>query len=159
MAAPSPRCQTSWQICRRLLQHSSPSKRSFSVSGPSCSNGSRQTSRFAKPVDPQVPPNTANRIQPKQNVVLEPPATPSAVSRPSAVRRPGPAATATESKKVDINSKEYKRVARKVTSLMVALPFLIVTSYYLWDRLAPGGPSSPSSDDAPPTTPLESKST
>ncbi|KAI1264856.1 hypothetical protein F5Y18DRAFT_69098 [Xylariaceae sp. FL1019] len=36
------------------------------------------------------------------------------------------------------NSKAYKQAARRWTSTMVALPILIVTSYYLFDRLALG---------------------
>ncbi|KAI0160601.1 hypothetical protein GGR57DRAFT_519478 [Xylariaceae sp. FL1272] len=38
----------------------------------------------------------------------------------------------------DTNSKAYKQAARRWTSTMVALPILIVTSYYLFDRLALG---------------------
>lgn len=37
-------------------------------------------------------------------------------------------------KPVDTSSKEYKRHERKVLSLIVALPFLFVTSYHLYDR-------------------------
>ena len=37
-------------------------------------------------------------------------------------------------KPVDIKSPEYKAASRKWTSLMVALPILAVTSYYLFDR-------------------------
>ncbi|KAK3385398.1 hypothetical protein B0H63DRAFT_522733 [Podospora didyma] len=39
---------------------------------------------------------------------------------------------------VDIKSPEYKQAVRKYTSLMVALPILLVTSYYLFDRLVRG---------------------
>jgi len=41
-------------------------------------------------------------------------------------------------KPVDINSPEYKAAARKYTSLMVAIPILLVTSYYLYERLVLG---------------------
>ncbi|KAK3690323.1 hypothetical protein B0T22DRAFT_481500 [Podospora appendiculata] len=41
---------------------------------------------------------------------------------------------------VDISSPEFKRASRKYTSVMVALPILFVTSYYLFDRLALGNP-------------------
>ncbi|KAK0611811.1 hypothetical protein B0T14DRAFT_531076 [Immersiella caudata] len=41
-------------------------------------------------------------------------------------------------KPVDVKSPEYKQAARKWTSLMVALPILAVSSYYLFDRLALG---------------------
>jgi hypothetical protein len=37
-------------------------------------------------------------------------------------------------KPADVNSPEYKRAARKWTSLMVGLPVLIVSSYFLYDR-------------------------
>ncbi|KAK0714383.1 hypothetical protein B0T21DRAFT_387095 [Apiosordaria backusii] len=136
--------------CKPFSQQSSLSRRAFNTSRPSFSNGSRQPSRFAKPTESRVQPNAADGSRPKQNVVVEPPAAPTTVPRPSAVRRPGLGTPTLEPKKVDINSKEYKRVARKVTSLMVALPFLIVTSYYLWDRLTLGRPNAPPSDDAPP---------
>ncbi len=35
---------------------------------------------------------------------------------------------------VDMKSKEFKRASRQWTGLMVGLPFLFVTSYYLYDR-------------------------
>lgn len=37
-------------------------------------------------------------------------------------------------KVVDTSSPDYKRAARKYTSVMVALPILLVTSYFLFDR-------------------------
>ncbi|KAK4177776.1 hypothetical protein QBC36DRAFT_124898 [Triangularia setosa] len=149
--------QLPYQRCRRLFQQPALSRRTFTTSCPSFSNGSRQTSRFAKPTESHVSPSAVDRTQPKQNAMVESSATPTTVPRPSAVRRPGVGAPTLELKKpVDINSKEYKRVARKVTSLMVALPFLIVTSYYLWDRLSLGRPTPPSSDDTPSAPPLES---
>jgi hypothetical protein len=37
-------------------------------------------------------------------------------------------------RKVDPSSPEYKRASKKYTSLMVALPILLVTSYFLFDR-------------------------
>ncbi|KAK4445523.1 hypothetical protein QBC34DRAFT_428893 [Podospora aff. communis PSN243] len=57
--------------------------------------------------------------------------------------RPFPAsrtegATPPPPKPVDVKSPEYKQAARKWTSLMVALPILVVSSYYLFDRLALG---------------------
>ncbi|KAL2260518.1 hypothetical protein VTK26DRAFT_5445 [Humicola hyalothermophila] len=41
-------------------------------------------------------------------------------------------------KRADTSTKEYKRTERRVLSLMVALPFLIVTSYHLYIRLVLG---------------------
>ncbi|KAK0649050.1 hypothetical protein B0T16DRAFT_456498 [Cercophora newfieldiana] len=57
--------------------------------------------------------------------------------------RPAPAqlagnATPTVAKPVDVTSSEYKTAARKWTSLMVALPILAVSSYYLYDRIVLG---------------------
>ncbi|KAK3305670.1 uncharacterized protein B0T15DRAFT_205067 [Chaetomium strumarium] len=37
----------------------------------------------------------------------------------------------------DPSSKEYKQTERKVISIIVGLPVLFVTSYYLYDRLSP----------------------
>ncbi|KAK3319722.1 hypothetical protein B0T19DRAFT_270731 [Cercophora scortea] len=45
-----------------------------------------------------------------------------------------------ERKPVDIKSPEFKRASRQYTSVMVALPILFVTSYYLFDRLVLGTP-------------------
>ncbi|KAI2604137.1 uncharacterized protein GGS25DRAFT_449445 [Hypoxylon fragiforme] len=60
----------------------------------------------------------------------------SAVPRPrrsAALRPPVP-----NRPRVDTNSPEYKRAARNYTRTLVALPILIVTSWYLFDRLALG---------------------
>ncbi|KAK4641802.1 hypothetical protein QC761_504060 [Podospora bellae-mahoneyi] len=147
MAPPKLNGQLPYQSCRRLFQQQALSRRTFTTSSPSFSDVPKQTSRFAKKTETQVPP--VNQTQPKPNVVVNPPAAPTTVPKPSAVRRPGVGTPTMKPKQpVDINSKEYKRVARKVTSLMVALPFLIVTSYYLWDRLSLGRPVPPPSDDA-----------
>lgn len=43
---------------------------------------------------------------------------------------------------VDTSSLEYKKASRKYTALMVALPILFVTSYYLYDRLVLGNQPS-----------------
>ncbi|KAK0712847.1 hypothetical protein B0T26DRAFT_346222 [Lasiosphaeria miniovina] len=43
---------------------------------------------------------------------------------------------------VDTSSPEYKKASRKYTALMVALPILFVTSYYLYDRLVLGNQPS-----------------
>ncbi|KAK0671508.1 hypothetical protein QBC41DRAFT_54520 [Cercophora samala] len=139
MAPPKLSGQVLYQNCRRLFDQQSLSTRTFTTSCPSFSNGAKQTSRFAKKTETHVRPSAVDKPQPKPNVVVEPPA-------------------AMEPKKpVDTNSKEYKRVARKVTSLMVALPFLIVTSYYLWDRLSLGRPIPPPSDDTPVSSPEPEK--
>jgi hypothetical protein len=37
-------------------------------------------------------------------------------------------------KPIDINSKEYKQTASKYVRFVVALPVLLVTSYFLWQR-------------------------
>ncbi|KAK1752960.1 hypothetical protein QBC47DRAFT_50114 [Echria macrotheca] len=54
-------------------------------------------------------------------------------------------------KPVDVKSAEYKSASRKWTSLMVGLPLLIVSSYFLYDRLILGNePKTPDSAPAPP---------
>ncbi|KAK3937213.1 hypothetical protein QBC46DRAFT_452115 [Diplogelasinospora grovesii] len=71
---------------------------------------------------------------------------PAPASAPATVRsatpvRPTvlPEAPHAETPKItDPSSPEYKKAERKYTSLMVALPILLVTSYYLFDRLALG---------------------
>ncbi|KAF3065785.1 hypothetical protein GL218_09423 [Daldinia childiae] len=40
--------------------------------------------------------------------------------------------------RVNPSSPEYKRAARKYTQLMVAMPILLVTSWFLFDRLVLG---------------------
>ncbi|KAI1502486.1 hypothetical protein F5X99DRAFT_156297 [Biscogniauxia marginata] len=40
--------------------------------------------------------------------------------------------------RVDPSSQAYRQAARKYTSLMVAMPILLVTSYVLFDRLVLG---------------------
>ncbi|KAK4182416.1 hypothetical protein QBC35DRAFT_353328, partial [Podospora australis] len=57
------------------------------------------------------------------------------VPRPVATGRPVKAEPERKIPKIaDINSKEYKQAERKWVSTMVALPILLVTSYYLFDR-------------------------
>jgi hypothetical protein len=40
--------------------------------------------------------------------------------------------------RIDPSSKAYKQAASKYTRLMIAMPILLVTSYFLFDRLALG---------------------
>ncbi|KAK5636951.1 hypothetical protein RRF57_012663 [Xylaria bambusicola] len=62
------------------------------------------------------------------------PATPQAPSRqPPASRIPPPSRP-----RVDISSAAYKQAASRYTRVMIAMPILLVTSYYLFDRLALG---------------------
>lgn len=74
------------------------------------------------------------------SAATKPAATVSAQSRPSPAR-PVPLAGKVAPKPptpVDTNSPEYKAAARKWTSLMVALPVLAVSSYFLFDRIILG---------------------
>ncbi|KAI2627869.1 hypothetical protein GGS26DRAFT_122019 [Hypomontagnella submonticulosa] len=66
---------------------------------------------------------------------------------PKHIPRPQPAAQRTHlpprpaapiSKRADPSSPEYRRAARKYTQLMVAMPILLVTSWFLFDRLVMG---------------------
>ncbi|KAJ4292878.1 hypothetical protein N0V88_005538 [Collariella sp. IMI 366227] len=60
---------------------------------------------------------------------------PTPVPRPVRITHPALQNAASQAlKPVDTSSKEYKRQARKVTSVIVALPIAIVTSYFLYDR-------------------------
>lgn len=66
--------------------------------------------------------------------------TPASKSRPASAplpyvaHTPKPAEPSREPKPVDPSSPEYKRASRKWVSTMIALPILIVTSYFLFDR-------------------------
>lgn len=40
--------------------------------------------------------------------------------------------------RIDTSSAAYKQAASKYTRIMIAMPILLVTSYYLFDRLALG---------------------
>ncbi|EGS22274.1 uncharacterized protein CTHT_0017930 [Thermochaetoides thermophila DSM 1495] len=94
---------------------------------------SGQTSRFSKPGTSSVSPsNSAKTGEPITEASVPPsPTTASVFPRPQPQPQPQP-------KRVDTSSKEYKRVERKVVSVMVALPILFVTSYFLYERLALG---------------------
>lgn len=117
--------------------------RSFSSQKPATPAG--QASRFKKPsASPAEPSTGAAREELPHSPSLKANATePVAASKPPA---PEPVAYATPAhsysprpqaqvpKPANTSSKEYKRAARKVTSVMVALPILLVTSYYLFER-------------------------
>ncbi|AEO68151.1 76cf2e27-b6d9-4c8b-b3e8-449205199587 [Thermothielavioides terrestris] len=124
------------------------SVRPFSAGRPAKSSG--RTSRFqrssASPVG--TPANAANKeTQSSPSLSTAGVSEPLPVSKPAAVRGPVAAAASTRPvsrpqgypqgrKPVDTSSKEYKQTERRVVRLLVALPFLIVTSYYLYRRLA-----------------------
>ncbi|KAK3346587.1 hypothetical protein B0T25DRAFT_571716 [Lasiosphaeria hispida] len=65
-----------------------------------------------------------------------------AVEAPAQAPAPSPATPEVEVQKprkpADVKSPEFKAASRKYTALMVALPILVVTSYYLFDRLVLG---------------------
>ncbi|KAI8629753.1 hypothetical protein F5Y19DRAFT_75476 [Xylariaceae sp. FL1651] len=62
-----------------------------------------------------------------------------AVNRPiPPASRIQPAARSTALPRVDPSSTAYKQAASKYTRLMIAMPILLVTSYFLFDRLALG---------------------
>lgn len=61
----------------------------------------------------------------------------SAAPLPYATRAPNPAEPEPK-RPVDPSSPEYKQAARKWVQAMIALPILLVTSYFLYDRLALG---------------------
>jgi len=88
-----------------------------------------QTSRFSKPgTSPASQSNGSKTGEPVTEASVPPsPTTASAPLKPQPQPQPQP-------KRVDSSSKEYKRVERKVVSVMVALPILFVTSYFLFER-------------------------
>ncbi|KAI1179011.1 hypothetical protein F4777DRAFT_14816 [Nemania sp. FL0916] len=102
-------------------------------------------SRSANPKATNIPnptrqANTINKTSTTRNAPSPPPSlpykpTPQPLPRPP-IRRPGP--TIPAAARVDLSSKEYKHAASKFTRVMIALPILLVTSYYLFDRLALG---------------------
>ncbi|KAJ8131600.1 hypothetical protein O1611_g2026 [Lasiodiplodia mahajangana] len=59
-------------------------------------------------------------------------------SRPNATAARMPPSRPLMPPRVDTSSAAYKSAASKYTRLMIAMPILIVTSYYLFDRLAVG---------------------
>ncbi|KAK7738403.1 hypothetical protein SLS53_006218 [Cytospora paraplurivora] len=71
----------------------------------------------------------------------EPAVSPSANTQAAAASTAGadlPATTYDARPRVDTSSKEYKKAERSWTNMMVALPILIVTSYFLFERLYMG---------------------
>ncbi|KAK4096059.1 hypothetical protein N658DRAFT_490240 [Parathielavia hyrcaniae] len=48
-----------------------------------------------------------------------------------------PRASIPAQKPIDTSSKEYKQAASRYVRFVVAFPFLVVTSYFLYERLAP----------------------
>ncbi|KAL2127056.1 hypothetical protein VTI74DRAFT_11394 [Chaetomium olivicolor] len=113
-----------------------------------------QATRFQKsaasptetPVDAMLEAE-ANQAEPVLKTAAV--SSPTPVPRPVRITHPGLRANEASRapKVVDTSSKEYKRAERKVTSVIVALPIAMVTSYFLWDRLAlghmPPGQNSP----------------
>ncbi|KAK4236668.1 hypothetical protein C8A03DRAFT_16709, partial [Achaetomium macrosporum] len=118
-------------------------RRSSSIQRPV--KASRQTSRFRRSgaASAETPPGAAGEGSHVGSVFKEPndsvtPSAPTSAPEPLHVatarslphRRPPPQKT----KPVDPSSKEYKQTERKVISIIVGLPVLFVTSYFLYDR-------------------------
>ncbi|KAL2024938.1 hypothetical protein VTK56DRAFT_3637 [Thermocarpiscus australiensis] len=129
---------------RRTMRIQGLARRAYSTQR--SAKAAAQTSRFRRP---DAPP-----AEPPIDSVSETPVpefTPQVtVSRPQPPpRTPRP---------VDLSSKEYKQAERKFTSVIVALPILFVTSYYLYDRLVLGHmpPNSPAHPSRSPEPRLES---
>lgn len=141
-------------VTPQVVQKLGFANRPFSTQRPAKPTG--QASRFRRsgatpaetPAETPVAPARQRVDEPASGVnkanVTEPAATPAASptpeppARPTHTRSQEPPQTHYEPppplKRVDTSSKEYKRALRKVTSLIVALPIAIVTSYYLWER-------------------------
>ncbi|KAI1474521.1 hypothetical protein K445DRAFT_316210 [Daldinia sp. EC12] len=68
---------------------------------------------------------------------------PQPVTQRAQPAQPLPRPAAPIPNRVNPSSPEYKRAARKYTQLMVALPILLVTSWYLFDRLVLGHEPGP----------------
>ncbi|KAK4107204.1 hypothetical protein N656DRAFT_802901 [Canariomyces notabilis] len=77
-------------------------------------------------------PATQPEVQPEVPSVAEP--EPEPEPRPKYVR---PALNEPTRPPADTSSPEYKRAYFRWWSTVTALPFLIVTSYYLWQELVP----------------------
>ncbi|KAI0837044.1 hypothetical protein F5Y06DRAFT_90698 [Hypoxylon sp. FL0890] len=54
-----------------------------------------------------------------------------------------PRSTIPRPTRINPSSPEYKQAARKYTQVLVALPILLVTSYFLFDRLVLGHEPKP----------------
>ncbi|KAK0725204.1 hypothetical protein B0H67DRAFT_124178 [Lasiosphaeris hirsuta] len=71
--------------------------------------------------------------------LAQPPAqVPAQAPAPSLAPSPATPEVEKPRKPIDVKSPEFKAASRKYTALMVALPILVVTSYYLFDRLVLG---------------------
>jgi hypothetical protein len=103
---------------------------------------SGQTSRFRRPEAPSSAEPGA-RAEGSSQAELEP-AIPDArpvgsTSSPRSSARPQPSTPAR--KPIDTSSKEYKQAASRYVRFVVAFPFLVVTSYFLYERRKSfGGP-------------------
>lgn len=82
--------------------------------------------RFAPSQQYPAPSTSTTPAAPTKSPPARPPTSRPIPPRPSAHERP----------KVSTNSPEYKQAAWKWTSAMVAMPILLVTSYFLFDRCA-----------------------
>ena len=95
-------------------------------------NNGEQGSRFARSSAPLA--ETPAAPAPEAAAPPEPVAPARPVARPVARPQPDSRDTPPPRKPVDVNSKEYKQFAGRWTRLVVGLPFLIVSSYLLYER-------------------------
>ncbi|KAI3340760.1 hypothetical protein F4824DRAFT_400037 [Ustulina deusta] len=65
-------------------------------------------------------------------------AKPTIIRAPNKHNTPAPRIPPSRISRVDTSSATYKLAASKYTRVMIAMPILLVTSYYLFDRLALG---------------------
>jgi hypothetical protein len=133
----------------RTTQTPSPISRSFSTQRPATTTG--QTSRFKRseasaaetPVsaaEEDIPAEAGSRKVDTSDTVAagQSATTPRPVAspglRPQPRPHPGSQAPQEPKKPVDTSSKEYKQAASKYVRFVVALPILLVTSYFLYQR-------------------------
>ncbi|KAK0749744.1 hypothetical protein B0T18DRAFT_427816 [Schizothecium vesticola] len=151
------RAPTGSKIPKKKAEFSAPT---FSAGKPTSTTSSKTTRpgtvKKNSPAAKNVEVREETKTEAAQTTATEAPAAPTVLPQAPPVgawkptAKPREAAPAVK-KPVDINSREYKSAARKWTALIVALPILFVTSYYLYDRLALG--NGPGLMDPAPTPP------
>ncbi|KAL2174794.1 uncharacterized protein P884DRAFT_63498 [Thermothelomyces heterothallicus CBS 202.75] len=136
----------------RALRPMSPASRSFSAHRPL--SGSGQTSRFKRPetsvvetqvgitrektaVEPSLNTTTVSESVVTKNSTTNTASAASAPSNHQARPTANSKAQIPPRRPIDTSSKEYKEAASRYVRFVVGLPVLLVTSYYLYQRLEP----------------------
>ncbi|ROW16120.1 hypothetical protein VPNG_01986 [Cytospora leucostoma] len=124
------------------------SKKTAKGSTPAATKPNKASTKTAAASQKPVPiAEVTKAARPARNVGTTPAKAPEPAVSPSAETQAAEASTAGADlpatmydarPRVDTSSKEYKKAERSWTNMMVALPILIVTSYFLFERLLMG---------------------